>query len=216
MSQFPLQLPQEPVLSRENFVVSEANREAFSWVEQWPEWPSHCLIIYGSPGCGKTHLARLWQEHTGAVTLNAASLHPENLSGKQCYILENLRAVRDQAALLHLYNGTKEAGGFLLCTADAPPGVLGFTLPDILSRLQSCPASAMREPDDALLAAVMTKYFSDRQLRVEREVVEYLVPRIARSFAAAWGIVEAIDRRALETQRTITVPLVREVLEKGE
>ena len=68
-------------------------------------------------------------------------------------------------------------------------------------------------PDDTLITAVLVKQFTDRQLKVDVEVISYMLTRMERSFDAARRVVGAIDDLALEERRNITVPLVRRVLE---
>jgi chromosomal replication initiation ATPase DnaA len=60
--------------------------------------------------------------------------------------------------------------------------------------------------------AVLVKLFTDRQLRVEPELVAYLVARLDRSFAAASAAVAALDQAALAARRAPTIPLARDVL----
>ena len=71
---------------------------------------------------------------------------------------------------------------------------------------------AILPPDDALLAALLVKQFADRQVRVEPEVVDFLLRRIERSFAAAAEIADRLDRMALHAQRAITIALARQAM----
>lgn len=86
-------------------------------------------------------------------------------------------------------------------------------LPDLASRLRAAPAVAIGAPDDALLAALLLKLFSDRQLVVSAGVIGYLLRHMERSFDAAQAVVGALDGRSLERQRPITVALARMVVE---
>ena len=73
------------------------------------------------------------------------------------------------------------------------------------------------DPDDVLIAAVLTKCFTDLGLRVGDDVIAWLVTHIERSFAAAVDIVSRLDRLALSERREITVPLARALLDdQGE
>jgi len=117
-----------------------------------------------------------------------------------------------EETLFHLYNALKQTGGCLLMTAARPPARWALTLEDLRSRGASSPAVEIGQPDDALIEAVLVKLFIDRQLKVDPEVIRYLVPRMERSFAAAGRLVVAIDGVSLGQRRNITVPLVREVL----
>ncbi len=196
---------------RENFLVSDCNMEAFSWVDKWPDWPSHCLLIYGQAGCGKTHLSHIWREKAGADFIALSDI-PQQSAGN--YIIEDIENLSPdyEEKLFHLYNQTKEEGNFLLLTAKNPANRLGLGLPDLISRLNSVPNIAVGQPDDNLLAAVITKHFTDRQLRVKQDVIAYLISRIERSFTAAKDIVDKIDKYAMENRREITIPMVREFM----
>jgi chromosomal replication initiation ATPase DnaA len=207
--QLPLDLAYRPALGSADFVVADANRDAVVWIDRWPDWPAHALAIHGPKGCGKTHLAHVWQAKSGAVALNqplADGVPPP------------LRVVLDEprdwteTALLHLYNALREAGGHLLIASEVPPARWNVTLPDLASRLAGMPAVALAAPDDELLISVMAKQFSDRGLEVNDDVLRYVASRIERSFAAAAEMVEKIDRAALAEQRRVTLALARTCL----
>lgn len=198
-----------------DFVVSDNNREAFAWVaEQWPNWPAHGLVLRGPRGSGKSHLAKIW-----AHRANAEFLEVPALSGGARLVLENVeRFFGDAEAeemLFHLLNQLAAHKGHILLTAEAAPVLWPVKLPDLRSRLLALPVASIEAPDDEALTAVISKLFSDRQLRVPAEVIDYLVRRIERSYASAHAAVVACDAAALATGRPITLPLVREVLARG-
>ena len=120
-----------------------------------------------------------------------------------------------EEALLHLYNRVVEAEGWLLLTGREPPGRWPMTLPDLTSRLRALPTVILAPPDDALLASVLVKLFSDRQLSVPEDVVPMLLSRIERSFAAARLVVAALDAKSLAEKRPISRQLVRDLLDDG-
>jgi len=117
--------------------------------------------------------------------------------------------------LLHLYNVVVERRGQLLLTATEPPARWPALLPDLRSRLSAAPTVGVEAPDDALLAALLVKLFSDRQVVVGEEVVLFLVRQMERSFDAARRLVAALDKAALSEQRGITIPLARAVLARS-
>jgi chromosomal replication initiation ATPase DnaA len=203
----------------EDFLVADCNREAVAWIDRWPDWPGPALVVYGPAGCGKTHLARVWQGLSGAVAVTPEGLcgsEPRELLGEaRGGVVEDVdRALSGagERALLHLYNVLAERRGHLLVTAERPPASLDLAVPDLASRLAAAPAAAIGAPDDALLAAVLIKLFADRQLAVAHDVIAYLLARMERSFEAAGRVVAAIDRTALAGRRGISVALVRQVL----
>lgn len=213
MSQLPLAFSHYPRLRAEDFLVSAANREAFAWVARWPQWGSYGLVLYGPKACGKSHLARIWQEKSAAVWHTMTSL-PATPSGEHSIVLDSVESPLDEIILLGWMNTLKESGKSLLITASNPPARWGIKLPDLSSRLAALPAVEMQAPDDALLSALFLKLFSDRQLKVEEGVVVFLLPRVERSFAAVAALVEKLDSASMREKRAITIPLAKAVLEE--
>jgi len=217
MSQLPLPLGHRPALGREDFLIAAGNAEAVAWLDRWPDWPAPALVLHGPSGCGKTHLAQVFAARSGAVVAAGTpglSLDPPALLAAPAVVVDDADAGLDEASLFHLYNGAKESGRRLLLTAKAAPGRWA-ALPDLRSRLSSCPSVAIGPPDDAVMAAVLVKLFADRQLKVGTEVVTYLLRHMDRSFEAAQRLVAAADRLSLAERRAITVPLVKRALDPG-
>ncbi|WP_119459565.1 HdaA/DnaA family protein [Rhodospirillaceae bacterium SYSU D60014] len=224
MTQIPLEFDHRPSLGGEDFLVAPSNEAAVAWLDRWPDWPAPALAVYGPLGCGKTHLAHVWRARSGAVLLTPdalATAEPPRLLGsaKACildgFVQDRLRSL-DERRLLHLYNLLAEQGGHLLLCADEAPARWPIALADLRSRLTAIPAVRVEPPDDLLIGALLVKLFSDRQLLVGSDVITYLCTHIERSFEAARSIVAAIDRAALAAHRRVTVPLVRELLARGD
>ncbi len=220
-AQLPLDLGHRPALGRDDFLVAPCNAQAVAWLDRWPAWPSHGLVLFGPPGCGKSHLlAAFAAAHaaTGTLLRPAAGLTaaavPDLVAAARLLLIDDLDGLEDETALFHLHNLAREAGCSLVLAASQPPAHLPLRLPDLASRLRALPAVGIGAPDDAVLAAVIVKQFADRQLAVGEGVVSYLVGRMERSFAAARAVVEALDRASLAERRAVTVRLARAVLER--
>lgn len=217
MLQFPFEFQTSPFFLREDFVISEANSQAFSYISQWPDWGEHrfsrLLYLHGPRGAGKTHLSYIWQQQSQAVFIAGSPSYKYDRGC--CYILENIEEViskQKEEGVLHLINNIVENNSFLLITSQFSPAQLPLQLPDLSSRIRALPVVGLSAPDDALLHAVLVKHFSDRQLRIEPEVAAYLLARIERSFISVASIADHLDKKALAEKRNITIPLVREAL----
>lgn len=207
-----------PAMGQEDFLVAPCNEQAVKWIDSWPDWPGPALCLHGPTGCGKTHLAHVWQARSDAVMLETCEIAgrtPDDiLDGATCCILENADGDADHPALLHLYNVVSERRGHLLLTAERPPARWSVTLNDLRSRLTAASAVQIGKPDESLVGAVMIKLFADRQIVIGKDVLVYLVMRIERSFEVARQVVDAVDSAALASQRRLTVPLARDVLRR--
>ena len=217
--QLPLNFDFRPSMSGEDFLVSECNAQAVAWLDRWPDWPSPFTVIYGEAGCGKTHLAEVFREATGAALIDLDSDDPYEMMGAaKAGVIDDIERVIEtkQQALFHLFNSAKENGAHVLITAKTAPAHWNVSLADLKSRLGTAPAIEIGQPDDRLMLAIVVKLFSDRQIQIDPEVSTYMLSRMERSFDQARRLVSEIDRQSLSQKRKITIPLVRSVFQKEE
>ncbi len=218
--QIPLDLGHRNALGRDDFMVAGNNQDAVAWMDLWPEWPAPCLVLYGPIASGKTHLGAVWAERTEAMCVKAADINETMIRDiaemKHHVIIEDsdnlIGNIVGEKGLFHLYNIFKEEKRSFLLTLKEPPVRRSFALPDLASRLRAAPSVAIREPDEDLIAALLVKHFNDRQLRVGVDVLNYIVPRIERSFEAVSDLVEHADQMAMIEKRKISIPLMRVIL----
>jgi len=211
-------LPHEESLTRDNFLEGPANATALALIDAWPEWPSRTMLLVGPEGSGKSHLAAIWAEASGARSTTAhaltlANVPPALTTG--ALVVEDLRSQDfDERALFHLLNLAREDGASMLITARLPPSALDIELRDLRSRLRALPAVSLLPPDDVLFRALIVKSCADRQLTVDDAVVGYLANRIERSYAAVRDTVGLLDRDALRMGRPVTRAFAAEILRK--
>jgi chromosomal replication initiation ATPase DnaA len=211
--QLTLALGYRESFERADFLPGGSNETALALIERWPDWPGRAVALVGPQGAGKSHLAAIWATAAGARTvsshlIDAASV-PQALA-TDAVVIEDHGGV-DEAALFHLLNLAKEHEAYVLITARQPPASWPITLPDLASRLRALPVVTLASPDDALLAAVLVKLFTDRQLAVDDRLIDFLVHRIERSFAGAQAAVAELDSEALRLQRAVNRALAAEI-----
>ena len=220
--QIPLDLPHREAYGREDFLISPSNEEAVKWIDLWPEWTAPVLILYGAEASGKTHLSYVWQEKSEALRLPIKDLPDVDLARifarNHALIIEDVdRAIGDselEIALFHLYNMAKENKKTVLLTAPVVQSQWDFVLPDLRSRLCAAPSVSIHAPDDDLVKLVLVKLFYDRQLEVSSEVVDYILPRIERSFSFVRQLVEKTDKIALAEKKGVTIPVIKKAFEE--
>jgi len=216
-NQLALDLGTRPALGHADFIVGPGNADAVAWLDRWPDWPGRVLALAGPPGCGKTHLAHVWQARSGARLVRADVLWAEDLAlltaGGAAVVIDDADRCTVPEALFHLINRIRDASGSLLLTGVEAPARWPATLPDLASRLKALPVAILGPPDDALLEALMVKLFADRQIRVGAGVIAFLASRIERSAAAISDVVEALDEVSLTEGRAISLGLARKTLD---
>jgi chromosomal replication initiation ATPase DnaA len=214
--QLAFSLPHAESLSRDNFLEGPANAAGLGLIESWPEWPNRIMWLAGPEGSGKSHLAAIWAEVSGARSTAANALTATGVPGALAtgaLVVEDLRAGEfDERALFHLMNLAREDGVYVLFTGREGPASLEIELRDLRSRLRAVPVVALLPPDDQLFRGLIVKFCADRQLAVDESVVGYLATRLERSSAAARRAVELLDGEALRLGRPVTRALAAELL----
>jgi chromosomal replication initiation ATPase DnaA len=218
--QLSFDLPVRTALGRADFFVSPANALAVAAIDASASWPQGKFLLIGPKGAGKTHLAMVWATEAGAAVVAARDLGAQDLAAlaqNPAILIEDVDMLAGdplaETRLFHLHNLALANQARLLMTAPCPALRLPFVLPDLASRLQACATATLNPPDDALLAAVLVKLFSDRQVAAPPSLITYLLGRIDRSFASANALVTAIDARALAEGRPVGRALAAEVLD---
>lgn len=216
--QLTFTLPVRVAQGRADFFVSPANATSVAMIDQTERWPNGKLALSGPGGSGKSHLAQVWATATGARVVQAEALTHDAVPELSIapVVLENLPDIAGQAdrekAAFHLHNLLTAENQPLLLTGRRAPRFWGLHLPDLQSRIEAAAHVELQAPDDDLLAAVLFKLFSDRQLVPRDNVIPYLVRHMERAFGVAGEIVAALDEAALAQSRDITRDLARDVL----
>lgn len=215
--QLTLDLPFQEAMRRADFIESPANAAALRFIEAWPDWPGNIALLTGPAGAGKTHLATIWAEKSGAQRHFAKALCFDRIEPwlqTGALVIEDVGGDQiDETALFHLLNTVRTEGGALLITAQNPLSRWHLSIADLISRLRAAISVEIGAPDDILLAEVYRKQFQDRQIAVDPAVIDYLLPRVERSLTAAREIVASLDRASSSRRRPITKRLASEILE---
>ncbi len=184
-----------PVASRDaDFLVSDANRIAFEHLRRVSTWPVMATLLTGPRKSGRSLLGRIFARRSGGRLFDDAERH-------------------DEEALFHAWNDAQAGRRPLLLIAAAPPPAWRIALPDLASRLAATPHVRLTEPDELLMAQLIAKLLGDRGIAAPREVVDYLVRRIERSYVSVLAVVEALDRALLARHRRMTGAMARDVLD---
>jgi len=213
--QLVLALDHAVSFAREDFLRGPSNAAALTLVESWPDWPDRIMTLIGPQGSGKSHLAAIWAEVSGARVLAAkllSEIDPPAALTTGALVVEDLEANGlDERALFHLINLAREQGAYVLLTARTLPAGFALTIRDLHSRLRALPSVTLTAPDDDLLRQLIGKLAADRQLSIDEGVANYLANRIERSFSATHLAVARLDEEAMRQHRPVTRALAAEL-----
>ena len=214
--QLVLDLGAAPRYERDDFLAASSNQAALDLVERWPNWPDRVLVVSGAAGSGKSHLAAIWSDLSGAPIRSALDVNEtaiDDLRSARALVIEDAdRAPRDETALFHVLDTARQTGCFLLLTSRVKPTGWMINIPDLLSRLRLAPAVTIGDPDETLLRAVLVKLLADRQIVVDPGLLDYAARNLGRSLADARSFVDLADRHSLAASRRITRAIAADVL----
>jgi DnaA family protein len=183
--------------------------------------------LAGEAAAGKSHLlqavcADAVSRGVEAVYLSLSQLKPfgpgtlEGWQSARIIALDDIGSVLGDLAweqgLFRLHREVEERHGALLASAEAPPARLSFVLPDLGSRFTAAYLLTVRALDDSSQREALRLRAQARGLTLPEETALYLQRRFRRELPALYGLLDTIDAAALQAQRRLTVPFIREVL----
>ena len=208
---FPLNQP----YFKEDFYVSSSNNEAFQLIESWPKWIKKTVNIFGPKGSGKTHLVSIFKSKTSTVEIESNKL-TENIfyefKLKEALIIENLNEDISENLLFSLYNVALQDNKYFLITSEKPINKYNFKLLDLRSRVNSSIVIGIDLPSDDLISVILSKNFSDKQIKVEKKHIDYIIKHIDRSYEKVSQFISTIDKYSLKKGSPFSLKLIKEVL----
>ena len=200
----------------DDFYVSKSNKHIFSLLNQWPRWEKNFLNINGEKFSGKSHLINIFIKKFKGIKLNANSLTNEDLKIIKIHeniILENLDENVDEKLFYTLINIIDQDNKYLITTSFESIVNLNFKLEDLKSRTKIFLMANIDKPDDELMFALILKNLSDRQISLDKKLINYITKRIDRSYSKIFDFIYKIDEISLKKKKSIDFKIIKEVLE---
>ena len=202
-------------LSKDDFVISKSNKHIFEFLDMWPKWEKNFINIVGEKLSGKTHLTNIFINKNKGIKIKAKSLNNYHLKEVKIYeniILENLTPNVDENLLYSLFNLIEQNNKYLIITSFIPIVDIEFKLNDLKSRTKSFLLLNIEKPDDELIFAIILKNLSDRQILLDKKLINYIIKRIDRSYSKIHEFIYKIDQLSLKKKKSIDLNIIKEVL----
>ena len=199
----------------DDFYVSNSNKHIFSLLNQWPKWEKNFLNINGEKFSGKSHLIDIFIKKFKGIKLNANSLGNEDLKIIKIHeniILENLDMNIDEKLFYSLLNIIDVDNKFIIVTSEIPIVEINFSLSDLKSRTKNFLLQKIEKPDDELMFALILKNLSDRQISIDKKLIDFIVKRIDRSYGKISDFIYKVDELSLKRKKPIDFKIIKEIL----
>ena len=199
----------------DDFFVSKSNYFAFQLIEKWPHWEKNILNIYGEKSSGKSHLANIFYNKNKGKKINENQLNNETLKEFKLYeniILDDFKNQTEEKLLYSLFNLIDHDNKYLLINSLTPISEMNFQLNDLKSRSKNCLFAKIESPDDELMFAIILKSFSDRQITIDKKLIEFIIKRIDRSYGKISDFIYKIDELTLKKKKPIDFKTIKEIL----
>ncbi len=199
----------------EDFYVSKSNYFAFNLINSWPKWEKNFLNISGDKFSGKSHLANIFLKKFKGIKIDANSFKNEKLQEIKIYeniILENFDQNIDEVLIYSLFNLIDNDNKYLIINSIEPINEMDFKLNDLKSRAKNCLFAVIEKPDDELMFALILKNFSDRQITIDKKLIDFIIKRIDRSYSKIFEFIYKIDEFSLKKKKPIDFKTIKEVL----
>ena len=199
----------------DDFYVSKSNKHIFDLLNEWPRWERNFLNISGKRLSGKSHLVSIFLNKYNGIKFKAKFFNNDNLKQiklHQNIVVEDLDKEIDEKLFYTLFNIIDQDNKYLIVTTIDPIVNFKFELDDLNSRSKNFLLQNIEKPDDDLIFALLLKNLSDRQISLEKKLIDYIIKKIDRSYDKIFDFIYKIDEISLKKKKPIDLKIIKEVL----
>jgi len=215
LNQLLLDFDHKIEFNEHDYYVSKSNYFAFNLIQNWTKWEKKILNIYGDTFSGKTHLANIFQNKSKALYLTDNDLSEEifkKIKLTECIVIDDFEKIKNENLLYSLFNLIYQDNKYLLILSNRAISNINYSLDDLNSRAKNCIFAKIENPDDDLIFAIIVKSFSDRQIKLEKKLLEYIIKRIERSYGKIYEFIYKVDELSLKKKKPINLKTIKEIL----
>ena len=199
----------------QDFYVSRSNEYSFKLLNSWPKWEKNFVNLIGENFSGKSHLINIFLQNFKGIKITASKITNDFLKEIKIYeniIIEDLLESVDENLLFTLINTIEQDNKYLIVTSTKPIVDFKFKLQDLNSRSKNFLLSAIEKPEDDLMYALILKNLSDRQISIDKKLIDFIIKRISRSYGKISDFIYKIDEISLKRKKPIDFKIIKEAL----
>ena len=217
LNQLLLNLNHKQNFNEHDFYISKSNFHAYQLIQNWPKWEKNILNIYGEKSSGKTHLSDIFLNKNKGIKIKSEELNDETFKKLKLHeniILDNFNNNVEERLVYTLINFVDHDNKFLIINSIKPINEMIFKLNDIKSRSKNCIFAKIDSPDDDLIFALILKKFSDRQIKIDKKLIDFITKRIDRSYSKISEFIYKVDELSLKIKKPINIKTIKEILKE--
>ena len=215
LNQLILNFNYEQNFKDQDFYVAKSNEFSFKLLNSWPKWEKNFVNLIGQKFSGKSHLVNIFLEKFKGIKIEANELTNDTLKQIKIFeniIIENFNDQIDENLFFTLLNIIDQDNKYLILTSKKPIVEHSFKLDDLNSRSKNFLLSHIEKPSDDLMFALILKNLSDRQISIDKKLIDFIIKRIDRSYGKIFDFIYKIDEVSLKRKKPIDFRIIKEVL----
>ena len=215
LNQLLLDFDYKTNFNEHDFYLSKSNSNAFNMINRWPDWDKKILNISGEKFSGKSHLANIFKLKSKAFLIKGNEIDNsifKSIKLHESIIIDDFEEFNEEEILYSIFNLIDQDSKYLLINSLKPINEIKYRLPDLTSRSKNCLYAEIENPDDELLFAIILKNFSDRQIKIEKKIINFIISRIDRSYRKIDEFIYKIDELSLKKKKPINLKTIKEIL----
>lgn len=190
-----------------DFYVTKSNFYAFNLVNNWPKWEKNIINIHGEKFSGKSHLSEIFREKYKAKIFFEKDINEnffKTIKIHENLVLDNFENKTSEKLIYTLFNFVDQDNKYLIINSRVPIVKMSYKLKDLTSRIKTCLLVEISKPDDDLIYALILKYCSDKQIKIDKKLIEYIIKRIDRSYGKIFNFIYKLDKMSLLKKNQLT------------
>ena len=199
----------------DDFCISQSNQQVYEYLLKWPLWESSIVNVNGPKKSGKTFLLNIFAKKNSFLKIVSKDISKDKIEiilSQKKLIIEDIDQHVNEELIFLIYNDFKINNKYLVFSSIEDTSNIKFDIKDLSSRFKSILNIKISNPSDNLLYSILLKELSSRQIVIKKELLNYIINRIERSYESINKFVIKIDKESLVNKKKIDMKLINKVL----